>query len=211
MLKNILALQERKKPIMVAEVQKQAPPFKKTAVVDGIFEEISLEKYKGKYVVLAFVPLAFSFVCPTEIVAFSDAAKKFEDQGAQVLFASTDSEYSLLAWTNLPRKDGGLGPVKVPLLADKNHSLSRDYGVLIEKEGIALRGLFIIDPKGIIRHITINDLSVGRNVNEALRLVEGFQWTDKNGTDLPCNWTPGAATIKPDVKDSKEYFKNANN
>ena len=94
---------------MVAEVQKQAPPFKKTAVVDGIFEEISLEKYKGKYVVLAFVPLAFSFVCPTEIVAFSDAAKKFEDQGAQVLFASTDSEYSLLAWTNLPRKDGGLG------------------------------------------------------------------------------------------------------
>ncbi|CAI5055283.1 ANL_HP_G0149820.mRNA.1.CDS.1 [Saccharomyces cerevisiae] len=184
---------------MVAEVQKQAPPFKKTAVVDGIFEEISLEKYKGKYVVLAF------------IVAFSDAAKKFEDQGAQVLFASTDSEYSLLAWTNLPRKDGGLGPVKVPLLADKNHSLSRDYGVLIEKEGIALRGLFIIDPKGIIRHITINDLSVGRNVNEALRLVEGFQWTDKNGTVLPCNWTPGAATIKPDVKDSKEYFKNANN
>ncbi|CAI4364788.1 BAF_collapsed_G0013070.mRNA.1.CDS.1 [Saccharomyces cerevisiae] len=208
---NILALQERKKPIMVAEVQKQAPPFKKTAVVDGIFEEISLEKYKGKYVVLAFVPLAFSFVCPTEIVAFSDAAKKFEDQGAQVLFASTDSEYSLLAWTNLPRKDGGLGPVKVPLLADKNHSLSRDYGVLIEKEGIALRGLFIIDPKGIIRHITINDLSIGRNVNEALRLVEGFQWTDKNGTVLPCNWTPGAATIKPDVKDSKEYFKNANN
>ncbi|CAI4954993.1 CGH_3_HP_G0001180.mRNA.1.CDS.1 [Saccharomyces cerevisiae] len=196
---------------MVAEVQKQAPPFKKTAVVDGIFEEISLEKYKGKYVVLAFVPLAFSFVCPTEIVAFSDAAKKFEDQGAQVLFASTDSEYSLLAWTNLPRKDGGLGPVNVPLLADKNHSLSRDYGVLIEKEGIALRGLFIIDPKGIIRHITINDLSVGRNVNEALRLVEGFQWTDKNGTVLPCNWTLGAATIKPDVKDSKEYFKNANN
>ncbi|CAI7231965.1 CPS_collapsed_G0013670.mRNA.1.CDS.1 [Saccharomyces cerevisiae] len=207
----MLALQERKKPTMVAEVQKQAPPFKKTAVVDGIFEEISLEKYKGKYVVLAFVPLAFSFVCPTEIVAFSDAAKKFEDQGAQVLFASTDSEYSLLAWTNLPRKDGGLGPVNVPLLADKNHSLSRDYGVLIEKEGIALRGLFIIDPKGIIRHITINDLSVGRNVNEALRLVEGFQWTDKNGTVLPCNWTPGAATIKPDVKDSKEYFKNANN
>ncbi|CCD26358.1 thioredoxin peroxidase TSA2 NDAI_0H01840 [Naumovozyma dairenensis CBS 421] len=195
---------------MVAQVQKQAPTFKKTAVVDGIFEEISLEQYKGKYVVLAFVPLAFSFVCPTEIVAFSDASKRFEEQNAQLLFASTDSEYSLLAWTNVPRSEGGLGPVNIPLLADTNHSLSRDYGVLIEEEGIALRGLFIIDPLGKIRHITINDLSVGRNVEEALRLVEGFNWTDKNGTVLPCNWTPGSATIKPDVDASKEYFSEAN-
>lgn len=195
---------------MVAQVQKQAPTFKKTAVVDGVFDEVSLDKYKGKYVVLAFIPLAFTFVCPTEIIAFSEAAKKFEEQGAQVLFASTDSEYSLLAWTNIPRKEGGLGPINIPLLADTNHSLSRDYGVLIEEEGIALRGLFIIDPKGTVRHITINDLPVGRNVDEALRLVEGFQWTDKNGTVLPCNWTPGAATIKPDVDASKEYFESAN-
>lgn len=193
---------------MVAQVQKPAPTFKKTAVIDGMFEEVSLDKYKGKYVVLAFVPLAFTFVCPTEIVAFSEAAKRFEALDAQVLFASTDSEYSLLAWTNVARKDGGLGPVDIPLLADTNHKLSRDYGVLIEDEGIALRGLFIIDPKGIVRHITINDLPVGRNVEESLRLVEGFQWTDKNGTVLPCNWTPGAATIKPTVEDSKEYFKN---
>ncbi|CAG61456.1 TSA1 [Nakaseomyces glabratus] len=195
---------------MVAQVQKPAPTFKKTAVIDGMFEEVSLDKYKGKYVVLAFVPLAFTFVCPTEIVAFSEAAKRFEALDAQVLFASTDSEYSLLAWTNVARKDGGLGPVDIPLLADTNHKLSRDYGVLIEDEGIALRGLFIIDPKGIVRHITINDLPVGRNVEESLRLVEGFQWTDKNGTVLPCNWTPGSATIKPTVEDSKEYFKEAN-
>lgn len=195
---------------MVAQVQKPAPTFKKTAVIDGVFDEVSLDKYKGKYVVLAFVPLAFTFVCPTEIVAFSEAAKRFEALDAQVLFASTDSEYSLLAWTNVPRQDGGLGPVDIPLLADTNHTLSRDYGVLIEEEGIALRGLFIIDPKGIVRHITINDLPVGRNVEEALRLVEGFQWTDKNGTVLPCNWTPGSATIKPTVEDSKEYFKEAN-
>ncbi|EDZ70249.1 YML028Wp-like protein, partial [Saccharomyces cerevisiae AWRI1631] len=126
---------------MVAQVQKQAPTFKKTAVVDGVFDEVSLDKYKGKYVVLAFIPLAFTFVCPTEIIAFSEAAKKFEEQGAQVLFASTDSEYSLLAWTNIPRKEGGLGPINIPLLADTNHSLSRDYGVLIEEEGVALRGL----------------------------------------------------------------------
>ncbi|CCC71589.1 hypothetical protein NCAS_0H02790 [Naumovozyma castellii] len=195
---------------MVAQVQKQAPDFNKTAVIDGVFDEVSLEKYEGKYVVLAFIPMAFTFVCPTEIVAFSDAAKKFEDIGAQVLFASTDSEYSLLAWTNIPRKEGGLGPVDIPLVADKNHSLSRDYGVLIEEEGVALRGLFIIDPKRKIRHITINDLSVGRNVEEALRLVEGFKWTDENGTVLPCNWTPGAATIKPEVDASKEYFHAAN-
>ncbi|KAL3230760.1 Peroxiredoxin TSA1 [Nakaseomyces bracarensis] len=194
---------------MVAQVQKQAPTFKKTAVIDGMFDEVSLEQYKGKYVVLAFVPLAFTFVCPTEIVAFSEAAKRFADLDAQVLFASTDSEYSLLAWTNVARADGGLGPVDIPLLADTNHSLSRDYGVLIEEEGIALRGLFVIDPKGIVRQITINDLPVGRNVEEALRLVEGFQWTDKHGTVLPCNWTPGSATIKPTVDESKEYFKNA--
>lgn len=195
---------------MVAQVQKPAPVFKKTAVIDGVFDEVSLDKYKGKYVVLAFVPLAFTFVCPTEIVAFSDAAKRFRDIGAEIMFASTDSEYSLLAWTNIARKDGGLGPVDIPLVADTNHSLSRDYGVLIEEEGIALRGLFVIDPKGIVRHITINDLPVGRNVEEALRVVEGFQWTDKHGTVLPCNWTPGAATIKPDVKESKEYFSQVN-
>lgn len=195
---------------MVAQVQKQAPKFTKTAVIDGVFEEVSLEKYAGKYVVLAFIPLAFTFVCPTEIIAFSEAAKKFTDIGAQVLFASTDSEYSLLAWTNVERKDGGLGKVDIPLVADTNHSLSRDYGVLIEEAGIALRGLFIIDPKGVVRHITINDLPVGRNVEEALRLVQGFQWTDKNGTVLPCNWTPGAATIKPEVESSKEYFAAAN-
>ncbi|KAK5779168.1 peroxiredoxin PWA37_004022 [Arxiozyma heterogenica] len=194
---------------MVAQVQKPAPAFKKTAVVDGVFEEVSLEQYKGKYVVLAFIPLAFTFVCPTEIIAFSEAVKKFKDIGAEVLFASTDSEYSLLAWTNVARSEGGLGPVDIPLIADTNHSLSRDYGVLIEDQGIALRGLFVIDGNGIVRHITINDLPVGRNVEEALRIVEGFQWVDKNGTVLPCNWTPGSATIKPTVEESKEYFKEA--
>ncbi|CCK68787.1 thioredoxin peroxidase TSA1 KNAG_0B03450 [Huiozyma naganishii CBS 8797] len=195
---------------MVAQVQKPAPAFKKTAVIDGVFEEVTLDQYKGKYVVLAFVPMAFTFVCPTEIVAFSDAVKRFRDIGAEILFASTDSEYTLLAWTNVTRADGGLGSVDIPLLADTNHSLSRDYGVLLEEEGVALRGLFVIDANGIVRHITINDLPVGRNVEEALRVVEGFQWTDKNGTVLPCNWTPGAATIKPTVSDSKEYFKEAN-
>ncbi|KAL6946454.1 cTPxI [Hanseniaspora osmophila] len=195
---------------MVAQVQKPAPKFTKTAVVNGVFEEVSLDQYAGKYVILAFIPLAFTFVCPTEIIAFSDSVQKFKELGAEVLFASTDSEYSLLAWTNVARKDGGLGEVNIPLLADTNHSLSRDYGVLIEEAGVALRGLFVIDPKGITRQITINDLPVGRSVDEALRLVEAFAWTDKNGSVLPCNWQPGQATIKPSVEGSKEYFESAN-
>ncbi|GMF61232.1 hypothetical protein B5S28_g5074 [[Candida] boidinii] len=197
---------------MVAQVQKPAPVFTKTAVIDGVFEEISLEKYtsQGKWVLLAFIPLAFTFVCPTEIIAYSEAAKKFAEKDVQVLFASTDSEYSLLAWTNVARADGGLGPVDIPLVADTNHSLSKDYGVLIEDAGIALRGLFLIDPKGTVRQITINDLPVGRSVDESLRLVEAFQFTDKYGEVCPANWTPGADTIIPEVADSKKYFNKVN-
>lgn len=197
---------------MVAQVQKPAPKFTKTAVVDGLFEEVSLDQYlsQGKWVILAFIPLAFTFVCPTEIIAYSEAVKKFTDKNAQILFASTDSEYTHLAWTNIARKDGGLGPINIPLLADTNHSLSRDYGVLIEDAGIALRGIFVIDPKGTVRQITINDLPVGRNVEETYRLLEAFQWTEEHGEVLPCNWTPGELTIKPDVAASKEYFGKAN-
>lgn len=195
---------------MVAQVQKPAPTFTKTAVVDGTFETISLDDYKGKWVLLAFIPLAFTFVCPTEIIAYSEAVKKFTEKDAEVLFASTDSEYSLLAWTNVARKDGGLGPVNIPLLADTNHSLSKDYGVLIEDEGIALRGIFLIDPKGTLRQITVNDLPVGRSVDESLRLLEAFQFTDKHGEVCPANWQPGADTIKPEVAESKEYFNKVN-
>ncbi|ODV94546.1 hypothetical protein PACTADRAFT_43666 [Pachysolen tannophilus NRRL Y-2460] len=195
---------------MAPIIQKPAPSFKKTAVVDGAFEEVSLDQYKGKWVLLAFIPLAFTFVCPTEIIAYSEAAKKFAAKDCQVLFASTDSEYSLLAWTNVARKDGGLGPVNIPLLADTNHTLSRDYGVLIEEEGVALRGIFLIDPKGTLRQITINDLPVGRNVEESYRLLEAFQFTDIHGEVCPANWQPGADTIIPEVEKSKAYFGKAN-
>lgn len=195
---------------MVAQIQKPAPSFTKTAVVDGVFEKISLDDYKGKWVLLAFIPLAFTFVCPTEIIAYSEAVKKFADKDTQVLFASTDSEYSLLAWTNVARKDGGLGPINIPLIADTNHSLSKDYGVLLEDEGIALRGIFLIDPNGNLRQITINDLPVGRSVDESLRLVEAFQFTEKYGEVCPANWQPGSETIKPEVDSSKEYFGKVN-
>ncbi|EDK44547.1 peroxiredoxin [Acetobacter pasteurianus] len=195
---------------MAPVIQKPAPSFKKTAVVDGVFEEVSLEQYKGKWVLLAFFPLAWTFVCPTEIIAYSEAFKKFADKDAVVLFASTDSEYTLLSWTNAARKDGGLGQLNIPLIADTNHSLSKDYGVLIPEEGVALRGIFLIDPKGVLRQITINDLPVGRSVEESLRLLEAFQFTEKYGEVCPANWQPGSETIKATPNDSKEYFSKVN-
>ncbi|KAK7207543.1 thioredoxin-like protein [Myxozyma melibiosi] len=195
---------------MAVTVQKPAPAFTKTAVVDGTFEEVSLDSYKGKWLVLAFIPMAFTFVCPTEIVAYSDAAPKFKERGAEVVFASVDSEYTLLAWTNVPRKDGGLGPIQIPLISDKNHSLSSDYGVLIPEVGVALRGIFLIDPKGTVRQVTINDLPVGRNVDETLRLLDAFQFTDEYGEVCPANWTKGSETLKPDPTGKLEYFEKVN-
>eukprot|EP00695_Tsukubamonas_globosa_P003626 TRINITY_DN742_c0_g1_i1.p2 TRINITY_DN742_c0_g1~~TRINITY_DN742_c0_g1_i1.p2 ORF type:complete len:152 (-),score=78.41 TRINITY_DN742_c0_g1_i1:218-673(-) len=134
-----------------AFIGKPAPAFKATAVVDGAFKEVSLADYAGKYVVLFFYPLDFTFVCPTEIIAFSDRVEEFKAIGVEVLAASIDSHFTHLAWTNTPRKQGGLGTMKIPIIADITKQISRDYGVLIEEEGIALRGLFIIDGKGTLR------------------------------------------------------------
>uniref|UniRef100_A0A671PCN6 thioredoxin-dependent peroxiredoxin n=1 Tax=Sinocyclocheilus anshuiensis TaxID=1608454 RepID=A0A671PCN6_9TELE len=169
-------------------------------------EASTLLLFLGKYVVLFFYPLDFTFVCPTEIIAFSDAVEEFRKINCEVIGASVDSHFCHLAWINTPRKQGGLGHMKVPLVADSLHSISQDYGVLKEDEGIAYRGLFIIDDKGILRQITINDLPVGRSIDETLRLVQAFQFTDKHGEVCPAGWKPGKDTIKPDVQQSKEYF-----
>ncbi|KAJ7898640.1 2-cysteine peroxiredoxin [Mycena olivaceomarginata] len=194
---------------MVALVQRPAPGFKAPTVVDGTFEDISLSDYLGKWVVLLFYPMDFTFVCPTEILAFNDALPTLKDINTVVLGISTDSQFSHLAWSTQPRKQGGLGPnLTLPLVADKNMQISRDYGVLLEDEGIALRGLFIIDPKGILRQITVNDLPVGRSVEETTRLIKAFQFTDQYGEVCPANWTEGAKTIKADPKASLEYFAN---
>jgi alkyl hydroperoxide reductase subunit AhpC len=190
-----------------AFVGKPAPSFKKPAVVNGDFSTVSLEQYKGKYLVLFFYPLDFTFVCPTEIIAFSDRAKEFRDIGCEVVAVSVDSEHSHLAWINTPRKQGGLGKMDIPVVADVTKSLSRDYGVLIEEEGIALRGLFIINPEGVLRQITVNDLPVGRSVDETLRLVKAFKFTDEHGEVCPANWNEGSKTMKPDPKGSLDYFK----
>ncbi|KAK0491834.1 thioredoxin-like protein [Armillaria luteobubalina] len=192
---------------MVALIQRPAPTFKAAAVVDGLFEDVSLTDYLGQWVVLFFYPMDFTFVCPTEILAFNDALAEFKALDTKVLGVSTDSQHSHFAWANQPRKEGGLGPaLKLPLIADRNMSISRDYGVLLEEEGIALRGLFIIDPKGILRQITVNDLPVGRSVDETIRLIKAFQFTDKHGEVCPANWHEGDKTMKADPKGSKEYF-----
>ncbi|KZW03216.1 2-cysteine peroxiredoxin [Exidia glandulosa HHB12029] len=197
---------------MVATVQKPAPNFAGTVVENGEFKEVTLQTYAGKWLVFFFYPMDFTFVCPTEILAFNDALPQFQALNTAVVAVSTDSKYSHFAWATQPREKGGLGPsLALPLLADRSMSISRDYGVLIEEEGIALRGLFLIDPKGILRQITVNDLPVGRSVDETLRLIEAFQFTDEFGEVCPANWKKGSKTIKATPTDSLEYFSAAGN
>ncbi|MFQ5465496.1 MAG: peroxiredoxin [Thermodesulfobacteriota bacterium] len=189
-----------------AVVQNEAPDFAAQAVMpDGSFKEISLSDYRGKYVVLFFYPLDFTFVCPTEIIAFSDRMKDFEERGAQVLGVSVDSHFSHFAWRNTPRDKGGIGEVTYPLLSDLDKSVSRRYGVLLEKPGIAFRGLFIIDREGNIRHVTINDLPLGRNVDEVLRVVDALKFSEEHGEVCPANWHKGEEGMKPSQSGLEEY------
>ncbi|TRY75640.1 hypothetical protein TCAL_04502 [Tigriopus californicus] len=191
-------------------IQHPAPAFQAQAVVNGQFQEIQLSDYKGKYLVLYFYPLDFTFVCPTEIIAFSDRIQEFRDINCEVVGVSTDSHFSHLAWINMPRKQGGLGGLNYPLAADFNKQIARDYGVLLEEAGVALRGLFIIDPEGTLRQMTVNDLPVGRSVDETLRLVQAFQFVEKHGEVCPAGWTPDSPTIKPNPSESQEYFQKVN-
>ncbi|XP_053292001.1 thioredoxin-dependent peroxide reductase, mitochondrial [Pleuronectes platessa] len=191
-------------------VTQPAPAFKATAVLNGEFKEMSLEDFKGKYLVLFFYPLDFTFVCPTEIISFSDKANEFHDVNCEVVGVSVDSHFTHLAWINTPRKTGGLGQIHIPLLSDLNKQVSKDYGVLLEGPGIALRGLFIIDPHGVVRHMSVNDLPVGRCVQETLRLVKAFQFVETHGEVCPASWTPESPTIKPTPEGSKEYFEKVN-
>ena len=189
-------------------VQKSAPDFKATAVAGKLFKEIKLSDYKGKWLVLFFYPLDFTFVCPTEITAFSDHYKEFQKLDCDVLGCSVDSKFSHLAWINTPRKEGGLGEIAYPLLADITKSIARSYGVLVG-EAVALRGLFLINPKGKVAYAVVHDLGVGRSVEETLRVLKAFQQVEKTGEVCPANWHEGKKTMKPDPVKSKEYFAAA--
>lgn len=174
------------------EIGKPAPDFSALALVDGHFRDIKLSDYKGQYVALLFYPLDFTLHPPTELIAFSDQVAAFSAINTQVIAASTDSHFCHLAWN----ENDLLGKVKIPLLSDKNTQISRTYGVYRQSDGMTLRGLFIIDDKGILRQITINDLPVDRSVDETLRLVQAFQIVEREGVKCPANWKPGSATIK---------------
>ncbi|KAL6133701.1 hypothetical protein ACLB2K_065935 [Fragaria x ananassa] len=185
-----------------------APDFEAEAVFDQEFINVKLSDYIGKkYVILFFYPLDFTFVCPTEITAFSDRHGEFEALNTEVLGVSVDSVFSHLAWVQTDRKSGGLGDLKYPLVSDVTKSISKSYGVLIPDQGIALRGLFIIDKEGVIQHSTINNLAIGRSVDETKRTLQALQFVQDNPDEVcPAGWKPGEKSMKPDPKLSKEYF-----
>lgn len=187
-------------------VQQPAPEFKAQAVMPNKeFAPVSLSDYKGKYVLLFFWPLDFTFVCPTEIIAFSDRAEEFAKLGVQILGVSVDSHYTHLAWRNVSRMEGGLGDIRYPMVSDLNKEISKAYGVLLDS-GIALRGLFLIDKNGVVRHQVVNDLPLGRSVDEALRMVKALQYFETHGEVCPANWREGARTIKASPAASKQFF-----
>ena len=195
----------------VFRVGLQAPDFTATAVVDQEFKDISLSQYRGKYVVLFFYPLDFTFVCPTEITAFSDRYDAFKALNTEVLGVSVDSQFSHLAWIQTERKQGGLGDIAYPLVADLKKEIASAYNVLDEAEGVPLRGLFIINPEGVVQHATVNNLPVGRNVEETLRVLQAFQHVEANPDEVcPANWTPGERTMNPDPVGSKDFFAAVN-
>jgi peroxiredoxin (alkyl hydroperoxide reductase subunit C) len=192
---------------MAVLVGKPAPEFKANAVINGDFKEVKLSDYRGKYVVMFFYPLDFTFVCPTELHAFQDKLEHFKKLNTEVLAVSVDSQFSHLAWFNTKREDGGIEGCKYPLISDINKTIARDYDVLIPDAGVALRGTFLIDKNGVVRHQTINDLPLGRNIDEYLRLVEALQFTEEHGEVCPANWKKGEKSMKPSQTGLKSYFK----
>ncbi|MGE5610275.1 MAG: peroxiredoxin [Bacillota bacterium] len=186
-------------------VGKPAPQFQLDAVHNGTFKTVSLDDYKKKWLILFFYPLDFTFVCPTEILAFSDRYDEFKKLGAEIVGVSIDSKFTHFAWTNTPRAQGGIEGLRYPLAADLTKEVATAYGVLADG-AVALRGLFLIDPDGVIQHATINNLSVGRSVDETLRVLQAFQFVRDHGDVCPANWHPGQDTMKPDLQKAKSYF-----
>ncbi len=177
-----------------AKVGELAPDFDmpSTKNIEKLNENVKLSDYKGKWVVLLFYPLDFTFVCPTELTAFSDRLEDFEGIGAEVIGVSTDSVHSHRAWLRTPREQNGVEGLKYPLASDITKQVSRDYGVLIEDKGVALRGLFVIDPEGVLRYAVIHDLNVGRSSEETIRVIQALQ----TGGLCQAEWRPGQETLK---------------
>ncbi len=191
-------------------VSKQAPDFTAAAVLaDGsINEAFSLSDYKGKYVVLFFYPLDFTFVCPSELIAFDHRIKEFEARGVQVIGCSIDSQFTHLAWRNTAVNDGGIGAVAYPLVADVKHEICQAYDVEFAEAGVAFRGSFLIDTKGVVRHQVVNDLPLGRNVDEMLRMIDALQFTEEHGEVCPAGWNKGDKGMTPTGEGVASYLAN---
>ncbi len=179
-------------------VTQEAPDFAAEAVMpDNTFSEIKLSSFKGKFVILFFYPLDFTFVCPSEILAFNKKLDDFKTRNCEVIGVSVDSKFTHLAWKNTPVENGGIGDIQYPLVQDLNKSIARSYGILFN-DAVALRGLFLIDPRGIVRHAVINDLPLGRSVTEALRMVDALQFVETHGDQVcPADWQEGEVAMKP--------------
>ena len=188
-------------------VTKEAPDFTADAVLpDNSFGQITLSSFKGKNVVLFFYPLDFTFVCPSEILAFNKKLDEFKKRNTEVIGVSVDSKFTHLAWKNTKLEDGGIGNIQYTLVSDLNKNIAREYGILFN-EAVALRGLFLIDTKGIIRHAVINDLPLGRSVNEALRMVDALQFVEAHGDQVcPANWQDGDEAMKPTAEGVADYL-----
>jgi len=192
---------------MALLIGKPAPKFKAKAVVEkNIVNDYSLENLKGQYVVLFFYPLDFTFVCPTELHAFQEKLEEFEKRNAQVVGCSVDSVYSHLAWLNTPKTKGGIEGIDYPLISDINKTIAKDFDVLHENEGIAFRGLFLIDKAGVVRHQLVNDLPLGRSVDEVLRMLDSLIFFENNGEVCPANWNPSKKSMKPTFEGLEQYF-----
>jgi peroxiredoxin (alkyl hydroperoxide reductase subunit C) len=188
-------------------VTKEAPNFTTVAVMgDNTFkEDFSLADYRGKYVILFFYPLDFTFVCPSEIIAFDKALEAFQEKEMEIIGVSIDSQFSHWAWKNTPVNKGGIGNIRYPLVADLDKKISRQYGVLLDA-GIALRGTFLIDKEGIVRHAVVNDLPLGRSIDEALRMVDALKFHEQHGDVCPANWKDGEEAMKPTAEGVAEYL-----
>jgi peroxiredoxin 2/4 len=196
-----------KQPASALLVGGTAPDFTTSAVVNGnIVEDFSLEFFRGKYVVLLFYPLDFTFVCPTELHAFQEKLEEFNMRNAQVIACSVDSVFSHFAWLNTPRALGGIHGIEYPLVSDFNKTIARDFHCLSEEEGIAYRGLFVIDQGGIVRHQLVNDLPIGRNVDEVLRILDALITYETLGEVCPANWVPGDKTLIPSTDGLIDYL-----
>jgi peroxiredoxin (alkyl hydroperoxide reductase subunit C) len=192
---------------MAVLVGKQAPDFSAVAVQEQkILEGFSLSQFKGEYVVLFFYPLDFTFVCPTELHAFDEKLEEFRKRNVQVIGVSVDSHYSHLAWLSTPRAKGGIEGVRYPIVSDINKTISADYDVLVEGKGIAYRGLFLIDREQVVRHQLVNDLPLGRSVEEALRMVDALQFCEEHGEVCPANWQKGHKSMVPTQEGLEKFF-----